>query len=195
MTAIDSPLDMELFENAVHNWFCSSTDLETIWANQAKTMPEYPLGVLQIISGPVPTAGHWEVRNATDLSRPAGSEIAQTASLQCSFTVSCQVWVGGDDRSHPAANARFYMMKAQASLGLPSFQSNLIDAEVAVIRSTAIQDISSVEEDAIVSKVNMDVIFGAVLNVTEYNTYIQTMHGTGTFEVTDQGIDREFGDI
>ena len=195
MTAIDSPLNMELFENAVHNWFFEATEIETIWANQAKTMPEYPLGVLQIIAGPVPTAGYWEVRNTTDLSRPDGSEVAQTASIQCSFTVSCQVWVGGDDRSHPAANARFHMMRAQASLGLPSFQTALIDADVSVIRSTAIQDISSVEEDAIVSKVNMDVVFGAALNVTEYNTYIQTMHGTGTFEGTDQGIDRVFGDI
>ena len=195
MNPVSAPIDMEAFENAVHRWFFDATEIETIWAIQGKTMPEYPVGVLQIIAGPIAAPGQWEVRNVTNLSRPAGQEIAQTAAIQCTFTVSCQAWVGGDDRWHPEANARHFMMIAQAALRLPSYLEAFRVADISVVRTGGIQDISSVQENEFVSKVNMDVTFGAVLNVTEYNTYIEKIHGTSEFTGTDFEIDREFGDI
>ena len=195
MTAVSAPINMETFENAIHQWFFEATEIETVWANTAKTMPDYPVGVLQLIAGPIPVAPQFEIRNETNLSLEPGSEIITTACVQCTFTVSCQVWVGGDDRWHPAANARYYLAIAQAALGLPSYLAGFKASEVSVVRSAAIQDISSVQEEAIIAKANMDVTFGAALNATEYNTYIEKMAGEGTFTGSSQTINREFGDI
>lgn len=192
---MDAPINMEAFENAVHTWFRDATEIETYWGIQSKTQPEYPFGVLQIIAGPVPAVPQWEVRDATNLSRPAGSEVELLSCVPCTFTVACQTWVGGEDRWHPSANARFHLSKAQAALAMPLYRNTLLAAGVSVVRTAAIQDISSIHEEAFVSRANMDIIFGAALNSAEYTGYIKKMRGLGTFTGTSETIDREFGDV
>jgi hypothetical protein len=192
---MDSPINMETFENAVHDWFTTATDLQTIWGQAGKTAPAYPYGVLQIIAGPVPASPQMEIRTSTNLARPAGSENEMLACVPCTFTVSCQTLVGGDDRWHPHGNARFYINKALGALGLPSYLATFKSAGIAVVRTAAVQDLSSVIEDAFVSRANMDIVFGMALNAIEYAGYIKKIHGTGTFDGSSQTIDREFGDL
>lgn len=193
--AVDSPIDMETFENAVQQWFTDSMDIQAVWAGNSKTMPEYPVGVLQIISGPITAAPQFEIRESTNIFRPGGTEVELLACVPCTFTVSCQVWAGGDDRWHPSANARFHINRALAGLGNHDQLVLLKAASVSVVRSGPVQNISSVQENAFVSKANMDVTFGAVLNSAAYIGYIERVAAIGTFTGSDITIDREFGDI
>jgi len=188
--SIDAPMDFEAFQNAVHEWFAESTGLETIWRDQGGPQPSYPFGSLKMISGPVPDSPHWEERRDFDEARANGQQVRLTTGVSCQITISCQAYVGQPDARHPNYNASQYLAKAQAALSLESLQAELFRPNsIGVLSPGTVQDISELIEDAFVSRANMDVIFSAALNIEEYNTWIEKVHGTST----SLGIDQIFG--
>jgi len=188
---IQAPINLEEFENAVHDWFWNATGLQTVWQRQSAPQIEYPFGTLLITSGPVPAAPGWERSHNYDGSRPLGQEIEFEVRVPCSFTVSCQAYVGKPEANDPTKNAMAFMTKAQTALSLPSFHEAFRAANISVIRPEGIQNLSEVIEDAFVSRANMDVIFGASLEVKEYMGYIAKVQAVST----QLGIDEIFGDV
>lgn len=172
MTAVEPTISIENFENAVHRWFSESTGLEVIWQNQSKPRPYYPYGSLLISNGPEPVSPLWELREDTDLDRPQGTEIETIACVHCQFVVSCQAYVDMEDANNPVWSALQYMTRAQGALSLPSWLSVLRAVGISVVNRSSILNVSEVIKDARVSRVNMDVIFGASLNAVEYAGYI-----------------------
>jgi len=189
---VSNPIDMEAFENAIHSWFSEATGFDkkaVIWRQTSAPQPKYPFGSLMITSGPTPVAPQWEQRPSTDLTRGRGEEVEFVVCVPCSFMISCQAYVGQVDARNPNENALQYMAKAQSSLSLPSVIADLQAVQIAVIRPGPVQNINELIEDAFVSRANMDVEFGAALNVAEYTGYIEKVHGTST----SLGIDQIFG--
>jgi len=191
MAAVESPIDMEAFENAVHEWFSTNTGLMTIWRQSSSPQPERPYGSLLRVAGPVAISPHWEVRASTDLSREAGKEIAQEACVPCRITISCQAHVAQPDGSNPNQNAEFYINKAQSSLSLPSVGVTFKAANISVLQPGEVQNLNQIVEDSFESRANIDVIFGASLSLTEYVGYIKTVQ----VKSTALGIDETVGDI
>ncbi len=191
MTAVASPINMETFENAVHEWFSTNTGLMTIWRQGSAPQPERPYGSLLRIAGPVAVSPHWEIRNSTDLTRAAGREVAQEACVLCRITISCQAHIAQPDGSDPNQNAEFYINKAQSSLSLPSVGAVFRAANMSVLQPGEVQNLNQIVEDSFESRANIDVIFGASLSLTEYIGYIKTVQ----VESTEFGIDETMGDI
>ena len=187
---LNAPIDLEVFENAVHKWFANATGLTVIWQTMAAPQPCYPYGSLQITSGPTPAAPQWEQRTYTELSNMAGEEVATEVVIPCSFVVSCQAYVGQPEARCPHKKALYYLTVAQSSLSLPSVLAEFRSKQISVIRPDTVQNIDELIEDAYVSRASMDVTFGASLNLVEYTTYIQTVHAVSQ----TLGIDQTFGD-
>ena len=187
--SILAPIDMEVFQNAIHAWFEDVTDLQTIWMGQSATQPCYPYGALQITSGPIPASPQWEERFETVAGQPAGQEIKMTVCNQCTFEISCQAYVGLPESRDPALNAQWYLNKAQSSLSLPSVRADFIVHNIAYTRTSPVQNINEVIADAFVSRANIDVTFGAVLSLDEYTGYVEKTEITSV----SLGIDQEFG--
>lgn len=191
MTVASSPLDVESFQKAIHTWFKDKTGLFTIWAEQGAPQPEYPYATLRMSAPPVPAAPQWEERMDTDLSREAGKEIRVRVGIPCQITVSCQAFVGMPDARNVAVDAMSYMLKAQSSLSLPSVRATLKESNIAVTRPLSLLNISGVIADSYVSRANLDVMFGATLNLEEFVGYIDKV----AVRSKDLGIDRVFGRV
>lgn len=168
-----SPIDMEVFENAVYDWFTTQTGLEAIWREQGSPQPPYPYGSLLITSGPRAASSLYEYREDTNLSREPGKEVRTVSCVPCQFTVSCQTYVKRSDSRNPKYNARNYMNRAQSSLSLPSVKAAFRKVNIAVSRFEEVQNINVVIEDAYVSRANLDVIFNATLSLEDYCGYIE----------------------
>lgn len=189
--SVASPINMETFEDAIHSWFVDATDLETIWGQKSAPRPSYPYARLLITSGPIAASPAFDIRNTTNLSRPNGQEIEQEAAVPCTFVISCQAFVDMPDGRNPTKDARFYMNKAFASLGLPSKLATLYESNISFVRSEPVRNLSSVIGSGFVERAGLDVTFGASLSLAEYVGYIKTVHATST----ELGIDGTFGDI
>jgi len=191
MTAVEAPIDMETVENVVHNWFAESTGLETVWRHQSAPQPEYPFGSLLIMSGPNPLSEAFELRDDSDVNRPKNYEVEMTVCAPCSFSVSCQAYVEGKDASVPDLNARALLNKARAALFLPSQAALFGAAEISVIRSNPVTDISALTNERFVSRAGMDVEFNCVMNLSEFAGYIKKV----AVESAALGIDEIVGDV
>jgi hypothetical protein len=189
MTAVNAPIDMEAFQNAIHDWFSGSTGLQTIWRNQSAPQPEHPFGSLMILSGPEQYSPAWEERDETDTGRPLGEEIKQTVTVPCRFVVSCQAYVEQVDARNPNHDAASYINKAKGALGLSSYLQDLNTANVSVSTVGPVQNLTALLESEMESRANMDVVFSSVLSLDEYVGYIEKVHATST----ELGIDQVFG--
>jgi hypothetical protein len=170
---VGDPINMETFEDAVHNWFWTATGLQTIWRRQSGPQPGYPFASLMLASPPNPAAPGWEERYSTDLGRAPGEEVEVEVVVPCQITVSCQAYVGRPDASNPNENAIYYMNKAQSALMLPSIQSALREKNIAVVRPGPVQNLGLLVEDAFESRANMDVVFGASLSLSDFVGFIE----------------------
>lgn len=188
---VEAPIDMETVENAIHRWLSEATGLQTVWRNQSAPQPEYPYASLRIITGPDPIPEGFELRDLTDTGRPDGYEIEQNVCAPCLMTVSCQAYVEGEDGNKPSGNARSYLDKARAALFLPSQQALFEAAEISVVRSNPVTDISALTNERFVSRAGMDVQFNCVMNLSEYVGYIEKV----AVESTALGVDEIIGDL
>lgn len=183
-TVVSAPLDMEAFQAAIRNWCSTATNLQTIWSGQSAPVPDYPYAVLNIISGPLPVSSLWELRHTFDASR-AGEEIEFNACVLCTFTINAQFYVTLDDSINPNYSSLQYAMKAQAALALPSYQAALNADDISVIDKGTVTNLDELINDAYVSRSGFDITFGASLNATEYETYIEQVE----LKSTSLGID------
>jgi hypothetical protein len=179
------PIDMEVFEDTVHEWFSTATGLTTIWRDQSKVQPQRPFASLKIIAGPSPLSPDWEIRSNYDAGRPAGQEIELTTCVPSRLTVSCQVMSGSQN---PTNNARFYMLKALGSLTKESTLALFRAQQIGIERNEDVQDIPELVGGEFDSRSGMDVVFGAPLNETEYNTYIEKVQIKSTALGIDETI-------
>jgi hypothetical protein len=182
---------METVEDAIQHWFSEATGLQTIWRNQSAPQPEYPYASLLITSGPDSIPEGFELRDLTNIGRPAGTEVEQYVCAPCLMTVSCQTYVEGEDGNKPSGNARSYLNKARAALFLPSQQALFEAAEISVVRSNPVTDISALTNERFVSRAGMDVQFNCVMNLSEYVGYIKKV----AVESAALGVDEIIGDL
>lgn len=183
-TVVSAPINMETFQNAIHTWCSTATNIQTIWADQSAPVPDYPYAALNIISGPLPVSPLYELRHTFDASR-AGQEIEFNACVPCTFTIEAQFYVTLEDSRNPNYSSLQYAMKAQSALALPSYKAALIAAEISVVDKGTVTNLDEVINDAYVSRAAFDTTFGASLNVTEYETYIESVE----LKSTNLGID------
>lgn len=186
---VNRPIDLEVFQDAVHSWFSGSTGLFTVWRRQNAPQPSYPFAALQITTGPTPLAPQWEQRFSTNLSRPLGQEVQTIVCVPCSMVVSCQAYVDTSDARDPNYSAVMYIARAQSALSLPSYLAALRADNISVISPGVVQNIDELIEDAFVSRANLDVTFGTTLTLEEYTGFIEKVHATST----NLGIDQVFG--
>jgi hypothetical protein len=170
--AIDAPISMSDFEDAIHTWFVNATGLETIWVNQSAPRPDYPYASLNITAGPIPVSPIWELRDSTNLSRPAGTEVEFIGCVPCTFSISCQTYVNLENANNPNYNSRDYIIRAHGALSLPSPLALLQAAQISVVDRGTVTNLDEVINAAYVSRANLDVTFGASLNAIEYAGYI-----------------------
>lgn len=186
--SIAAPIDMLTFRKAIIAWFRNATDLLTVWREQSEPKADYPYGGLQILNGPMLLAPQWETRYETDLGRDPGEEIKLTTRVPCNFVISCQAYVRKKDARDPNQDAMSYVNKAQSALSLLSVQTTLENFNVTYIRTSDVQNISSVIGDAHVSRANIDVTFGATLLLEEFTGYIERVQTVSTTLGVDQII-------
>ena len=185
-------IDLEGFQDAVHEWFHQETGLRTVWRTQTAPQIPYPFGSLKMIAGPSPLNDFAEERQGTDdLSRPLGEEIELNTYVPCTVTISCQAFVGVPDARNPGWNAYRYLLEAMSSLFSNSVCDTLRYKGITVLEVAELQNLDEVIEDSSVSRANLDVRFGIVLTRTEYTGFIETVH----IKSESLGVDRDFGVI
>jgi len=183
------PIDLEVFQDAVHEWFAAATGIETIWRQQDAPQPELPFATLLIISGPLPVSPFWAESMTTDLNRPQGQEIEIDHCVPCKISVSCQVFVGMPDGRNPHYDAASYLRRAQAALEFLEVRELFSGFTISVARTGAMQNISAYLDEFLESRANMDVEFNALLSVKELIGYIKTVQ----VEAPLLGVDQEMG--
>lgn len=98
-----------------------------------------------------------------------GHEVEQTATGPRHITISCQVI---SDASGPAADARYYLERAQARLSLPTVIQALLDAGLSILDRGTVQDISFLAGGRRLTRCALDVRFGLSSEVSEQIGYI-----------------------
>lgn len=194
MAELANPIDMETFENAVHAWFKEAIEAQVIWAQQSAPRPDYPYGVLNIISGPIAASPSWERKLSTDLNRAKGREILSENRVPCTFVVSCQAHVNLTDSRDPTAYARLLVSRAQSRLHLHAVQDAFREANISVQGTGPVTNISAVVNDGNVSRAGIDVTINASLSLDEYLGYIKTVE-VKSVAPSDMNIDMTIGDI
>lgn len=86
--------------------------------------------------------------------------------------------------SDPDRNAYNILTTLQSSLGLPTVQAALRDADIALIEELLILDISEQVEDAMLSRASMDIRMRTLSVLLEYQGWIETVSGDGTYTGT-----------
>ena len=183
---VSDPIDMEAFENAVHEWFSNSSDLNTVWSNQSSPQPEYPFGSLAIISGPTPSAPDWEQREDYDAGREAGKEIRFHACVPCSIVVSCQAYVGNSDSRDPSQKANVYIERSKVALSLLEFVTHFSSHNISVYNYTPTTYPNLLTGGQWTSRAQFDVTFGTTLNGESFTGYIASME----LKSTSLGVDK-----
>lgn len=114
-----------------------------------------------------------------------GNEVEVRASGSTVFTLNVQAFERNtrDDNpaSDPGRNAYNAVSTIRASLGLPSVQTALRAANIAVIEEAAITDLSEPVDETILSRASVDVRMRTVYELTEYQGYIEQVSGASTF--------------
>jgi hypothetical protein len=185
LNVVPDPIDLETFENVVHEWFSNASDLNTIWRNQNAPQPEYPFGSLAIISGPTPDAPDWELRQDYSSGRPAGQELRFHTCVPCSIVVSCQAYVGNSDVRDPGYKANVYIERAKAALSLLDYATNFDANNISVYRYTPTIYPNVLIGGEWVNRAQFDVTFGTTLNSESYLGYIETVE----LKSTSLGVD------
>jgi hypothetical protein len=173
----ERPIDMRVVKDAIHDWVSNAlrTDSATvIWSDQDAPQPEYPFVTLKVISGPDPLSPHWGVVEETD-TRRLHEEIERLSYIQCRMTVSCQAFTSRKLAMENEADAVALLNSARACLAKQSVRDTFELTNISVASCEAASDISDLEETTFVSRASMEVVFGIVLTVRDYVTYIESV--------------------
>jgi len=116
----------------------------------------------------------------------AGNEVAVRTSRLVEFMLNVQGYHANTATDYaatdPNRNAYHTLSTLRASLGLPSVQAALRDADIAVVEETSIQDLSEVVEEGFISRASMDVRLRTVSALTEYTGYIAEVSGESVYD-------------
>lgn len=155
-----NPTPWRDIDDAIHDWFATSTGLATIWANQDAPQPPWPYGILNRIS--VAKVGQDGVRYETIDDRVD----AHFCGLR-SFVVSCQIDLGPLGQRQ-GIDALAVMGAAQMALALPEYRERFRAVDIAPFDDNEpIQDFDVVVGDVWISRAQMDIGFYTTANVTE----------------------------
>ena len=171
---VSSPIAWTTVENALYTWLNGSTGLTVIWADQDAPQPAYPYATLKIISGPTRVSQVDEVRQSYDAGQPSEQEVGLETGGPREMTVSVQVFAR-QSATTPTSHPRDMLSRAQAALGMASYQAALRTAGVAVIEAMAVQDVSLNVDDSWSARAVMNVRFRLSSSVAERVGYIATV--------------------
>jgi hypothetical protein len=177
---VEIPISLEKIQNAIHDWFSSSTGLQVVWQNQNAPAPEGSYGSLNMIVGPTSRGGVAELRETYDARRALGAEVELEVAMECSLTVSCQVFVKGTDGANPSCNAMSYCVRAQMALELSTFIDGLNAANVSVSSVSGPKNLPALLGTEWESRAGIDITFNSMLSLREFIGYIEKVHAVST---------------
>ena len=174
-----SEINWQEIECAIIDWaegkFSDLDRTQFFFEDQNLSQPPYPYLTFKRDSL-VRVSGKDEIRVSTDLTQPAGKEIAlETIGIR-EFTLTVNAWVddesGGQD---PNCNAMFMMSVLQLSLSQLSTQEIFCLAGISVVEELAVVNLSQVVNTAFVSRAAMDVRMRVAFSCIERTGYIDTV--------------------
>jgi hypothetical protein len=177
---IQDPISFELVQNVIHDWFANATGLQVVWQHQNAPAPENSYGSLSIISGPRQRGAVADMRTNHDSRREAGKEVELEVAMECSFVVSCQVYVKGSDGANPTCSALTYCTKALMALELPSFFEALDAANISVADTSAVKNLNALIGTEWESRAGLEITFNSMLALSEFVGYIERVHAVST---------------
>lgn len=163
MTAVATvaqAIDWRTVEDALYDWFSTSTGLETVWEDQRAPQPTYPYASLNVLPGTSPMGAQSEHITEADGSI--------TMRRQRDFTLSCQVHVGPTGANTPECHARTLVDTAIMTLDSP-VQAQLFSSAGIGIRGPLgePQDLDLEISGEWISRTRVDIRFGvaSTLNI------------------------------
>ncbi len=115
----------------------------------------------------------------------AGNEVQQEVTGSREFTLNVQAFERNTRTDNPGTdpdrNAHNMLTILQSSLGMPTVQKQLRDANIAMIEELPITDLSAVVEDSFLSRASMDIRMRTPSILLEYTGFVEDVSGTGTY--------------
>jgi hypothetical protein len=154
-------------QDAIYNWFVSTTEVKAVWAEQEGPRLERPYAMLKLITGPVKTNG------MDQLSYLSGDKF----ELRGDRTVTCSINVMGSGAHDIAALAR-------DSLDDPTIVDQLSEKGLAVWDEGDVRDLTQKLETHWETRAQLDVVFAFA---SSYET------NTGWIEKVE--LEGDYGDV
>jgi hypothetical protein len=153
------PFDLAAMRRALHDWLRTQTGLQVIWGHQNAPVPPCPFASLTLVFGPRAIARLDEVRFSENM---ASTHL--TARGPRTLSVSCGAYAKPYEAGKTATD---YLLKAQASLRLPSVRTELGRAGLTVLEDMGVCEIPEVVSKSWISRAHMDVRFTITSQISE----------------------------
>jgi hypothetical protein len=160
-------------ENALHAWVVSASGLaagKVLWAFQNIGQRERPYVTLRILG--LERVGHDALVQSYDADAAAGQEVTLAVDGRRTLVVSVQAYSAG---VVGAGTAREIVAKVQTALSLPSVQTTLRAAGLAVLNEGRITDVPELVETRWESRASLDVRFHCIDSASEKTGYIASV--------------------
>ena len=123
--------------------------------------------------------------NISYANNDGGNELEVRTTGSREFTLNVQAFERNtrtdNPATDPARNAHNMLTILQSSLGLPSVQSQLRAADIAMIEEMPIVDLSEKVEDTLLSRASMDIRMRTLSVLVEYQGFIEQVSGASTY--------------
>ena len=153
------PFDLGAIRRALHDWLHAQTGLQVVWSHQNARTPHLPYASLTVVSGPRAVASSDEI-----LTTSVASEHVMTARGPRTLTVSCQTYARPYEFGKTAID---YLLRAQASLQLPSVRAAFAAAGVVVLEEMGINEIPDIVRKSWRSRAHMDMLLAITSQISE----------------------------
>ncbi len=167
-------------EDALRVWVKAGSglgDAKVIWLDQTGARPAAPFIELKL-GDIVPLGGVDPVETATDLMRPAGTEIELKVAGVRAFTVSLQAYTA---TVTGAATARALLSLVQTALSLPSVRAALDAAGVTPFDEGEVHNLTGLLGTKFEGRAALDVQFYVRETLSEFTGFIGSCVPTPTF--------------
>ena len=163
-----------LVEDAIRQWVKAATgydDDHVIWAYQSGPRPDEAFALIQM-GDFLPMGAFDETVDEYDAFGDPGEEIISTVTGVSQFDVTVQVFT---PEVTTGAAGRAKLAKCQTALRLSSIRGALDNAGVTPFNIGAVQWIPPLNNQAFEGRASLIVSFYTIDELTEFNTYIETM--------------------
>ena len=169
-------MEWETIQNALHAWAELVTGIPCYWEDQDFPRQAYPFGLLAM--GSVRTMGTDELTH--EYAGAPDDNLTTAIQGVRSFTLGIETFAKGVT---PSTSARQYVEALRDSLRKPSVLEAFRDANIAIVRSEATQNIGRVVNGENQSRWGLKVQFAGSANVSDTATdYVKTVEVTGTID-------------